>query len=447
MTRHQRFPACGRTLSSIDGVSPVKKVCLLTREYPPNVYGGAGVHVKNLARELAQVMDVDVRCFGDQNHSEGRLRVKGYQAWQRMGECRERKFDSALGTFSTDLSIVRDHIDADVVHSHTWYAAMAGYMAKMLYDVPYVATVHSLEPLRPWKEEQLGRSYHLTAWIERMALEAADRVVAVSSQSKGEIVANFNIPPERVAVIHNGIDLKTWKPSPSEATRQAYGIDGDYILFVGRASRQKGMEHLLEAMKHVNPGVRLVCCTSAPDTPQLQQEIAAKVKETPRCLWINTLLREEQYIELYSHCAVFACPSVYEPFGIINLEAMACERPVVASAVGGIPEVVVPGITGLLVPPADPSALAGALNAVLGDRATARQMGLAGRRRVEEHFSWTSIAAKTRQMYEELVTGPGKAPSVPHTCQQAFTRTLASCLPSYQPRWSAMATVAECSGG
>jgi glycogen synthase len=381
----------------------VTKVCLVTREYPPNVYGGAGVHVKNLARELAQVMDVEVRCFGDQDLTDGRLRVRGYRDWDRMRQGAEKKFGSALGTFSADLSIVRDPIDADVVHTHTWYAALAGYMAKVLYDVPLVATVHSLEPLRPWKEEQLGRSYHLTAWAERVALEAADRVVAVSAQSRGEILAHFNIPPERVVVIHNGIDLNHWKPSAASATRQAYGIEGDYILFVGRVSRQKGMIHLLEAMKHVVPGVRLVCCTSAADTPEVEEEIAAKVKETPRCLWINKLLCGDQYIELYSHCAVFACPSVYEPFGIINLEAMACERPVVASAVGGIPEVVVPERTGLLVPPADPRALAAALNRVLGDRALARRMGVIGRRRVEEHFSWTSIALRTQRMYEALL--------------------------------------------
>lgn len=379
------------------------KVCFITREYPPHVYGGAGVHIKNLARELARVMDVEVRCFGDQDLAEGRLRVRGYQPWARMSEGAEKKFNSTLGTFSTGLSIVRDPIDADVVHGHTWYAALAGFMAKVLYDVPFVATVHSLEPLRPWKEEQLGRSYHLTAWVERLALEAADRVIAVSTQSKGEILAHFDIPPERVVVIYNGINLETWKPSPAVATRAAYGIEGDYILFVGRTSRQKGMVHLLEAMNYVDPGVRLVCCTSAPDTPEIEKEIAAKVKETPRCLWINTLLREEQYIELYSNCAAFACPSVYEPFGIINLEAMACERPVVASAVGGIPEVVVPGKTGFLVPPADPRALADALNRVLRDRTLARQMGLAGRRRVEEHFSWTSIAAQTRRMYEGLL--------------------------------------------
>jgi glycogen synthase len=393
------------------------KVCFITREYPPHVYGGAGVHIANLARQLAQVMDVEVRCFGDQDLTESHLRVRGYQAWDRMCEGAEKKFNVTLGTFSTALSILRDPINADLVHGHTWYASMAGFMAKVLYDIPFVATVHSLEPLRPWKEEQLGRSYHLSAWIERIALEVADRVVAVSTQSKGEILAHFNIPPERVVVIHNGIDLQTWKHSSATATRQAYGIEGDYILFVGRASRQKGMVHLLEAMKHVDPGVRLVCCTSAADTPEVEEEIAAKVKKTPRCLWIKTRLPEKQYIELYSNCTVFACPSVYEPFGIINLEAMACERPVVASVVGGIPEVVVPGKTGLLVPPADPRALADALNRILRDRGLAHQMGLAGRRRVEEHFSWTSIAAKTRRMYEELLKEQGRfrqvAPSLP----------------------------------
>jgi glycogen synthase len=378
-------------------------VCFLSREYPPHVYGGAGVHLKNLARELAHVMDVEVRCFGGQDLTEGRLRVQGYPAWGLMGEGAEARFRPTLAALSTDLAIVRDPIDADLVHSHTWYAALAGFLAKLLYDVPLVATVHSLEPLRPWKEEQLGRSYRLTAWAERVALEAADRVVAVSAQSRGEILAHFDIPPERVAVIHNGIDLATWQPTQEAATRRAHGIDGDYILFVGRASRQKGLVHLLEAMRHVEAGVRLVCCTSAADTPEVEREIAAKVRETPRCLWINTLLREEQYIELYSHCAAFACPSVYEPFGIINLEAMACARPVVASAVGGIPEVVLPGRTGLLVPPADPRALAAALNRVLGDRGLARRMGLAGRRRVEEHFSWAAIAAQTRRLYEQLL--------------------------------------------
>jgi glycosyltransferase involved in cell wall biosynthesis len=236
-----------------------------------------------------------------------------------------------------------------------------------------------------------------------VALENADRVVAVSTDARREILELFNVNPRRVVVIHNGIELDVWKRVESHATCKAYGIDRDYILFVGRTTRQKGMVHLIDAMKYVDPGVRLVCCTSAPDTQAVEEEIAAKVAEQPRCLWINTLLREEQYIELYSNAALFACPSVYEPFGIINLEAMACERPVVASAVGGIKEVVVPECTGLLVPPAEPLALAEAINRVLRDRDWARSLGLAGRKRVEEHFSWTSIAARTKGMYQELL--------------------------------------------
>lgn len=379
------------------------KVTLFSREYPPNVYGGAGVHVKNLSRELSRVAEVEVRCFGEQNEQTEHLKVKGYQAWSRMWEGDDKRFNPTLGTFSTNLSMVRDRIEADVVHSHTWYGSMAGYMAKVLYDVPYVATVHSLEPLRPWKEEQLGRSYHLTSWIERVALEGADRIVAVSKNSRQEILELFDVKDENVVVIHNGIDLDKWKHSDSGMTRKAYGIEGDYILFVGRTSRQKGMVHLIDAMKWVDPGVRLVCCTSAADTPELEAEIAAKVATEPRVTWINTLLREDQYVELYSQAAVFSCPSVYEPFGIINLEAMACERAVVASAVGGIPEVVVPEQTGLLVPPGEPKPLAEALNRVLRDKALARRMGKAGRARVEEHFSWASIAKKTLTMYEDLV--------------------------------------------
>ena len=384
------------------------KACFFTREYPPHVYGGAGVHINNLSRELSALMDVEVRCFGEQESDDPKLKVHGYQAWPRMWEGEDKKFNSTLGTFSTNLSMVRDRIDADLVHSHTWYGSLAGYFAKVLYDIPYVATVHSLEPLRPWKEEQLGRSYHLTSWVERLALENADRIVAVSRHSHREILDLFKVKPERVVVIHNGINLAVWNPSSVTDTRKAYGIEGDYILFVGRTSRQKGMPYLIEAMKYVDPGVQLVCCTSAPDTKEIEEEIAALVAQEPRVTWINTLLREENYVELYSNCVVFACPSVYEPFGIINLEAMACERPVVASAVGGIQEVVVPGETGYLVPPADPKALADALNKVLRDRNMARQMGLAGRKRVVDHFSWTSIAAKTKTMYEEMLAELGR---------------------------------------
>lgn len=379
------------------------KVTFFTKEYPPQVYGGAGVHIKNLAAQLAKRMQVEVRCIGDQHSDDAQIRVQGYKAWQRMWEGDEPRFNSALGTFSTNLSMVRDPIDADLVHSHTWYAAFAGFMAKQLYGIPYVATVHSLEPLRPWKEEQLGRSYHLTTWIERVALENADKIVAVSNHSKGEILENFKVDEARIEVIHNGIDLDVWKTSDSVDARRAFEIDQDYILFLGRTSRQKGMVHLIDAMDYLDKDVRLVCCTSAPDTPEIEAEIAAKVAGQPRVQWINTQLREEQYIELYSHAKVFACPSIYEPFGIINLEAMACETPVVASAVGGIQEVVVDGKTGYLVPPADPKALADKINVLLRDPELAIQMGQAGRQRVEEHFSWSSIADKTHKMYAGLL--------------------------------------------
>jgi starch synthase len=379
------------------------KVTFFTREFPPYVYGGAGVHLKNLAAHLARSIEVEVRSIGDQDVRDGNLRVRGCQAWPRMWEGEDKLFNSTLGTFSANLSQVRDRIDADVVHSHTWYGAFAGFMAKGLYGVPYVATVHSLEPLRPWKAEQLGRSYHLTAWIEQLALENADRIVAVSQDSRRQILEHFKVDPRRVVVITNGIDVDVWRRSEGRATCQAYGIEENYILFVGRTSRQKGMVHLIDAMREVDPGVRLVCCTSAPDTPAVEEEIGAKVAAEPRCLWINTQLREEQYIELYSNASVFVCPSVYEPFGIINLEAMACERPVVASAVGGIREVVMPEITGLLVPPADPHALAQAINRVLRDPAWARSLGLAGRQRVEQHFSWARVAEQTKQMYQDLL--------------------------------------------
>ncbi len=378
------------------------KATIITREYPPNVYGGAGVHVKFLTRELAKRIDVEVRCFGDQSIEDGRLTVRGYRAWERMWEGDERRFNPTLGTFSTDLSIVRDRIASDVVHTHTWYAAYAGYMAKVLYDVPLVATVHSLEPLRPWKEEQLGRSYHLSTWVEKVALENADRIVSVSKQATGDILKHFNIDPAKLRVIHNGIDLDLYRPLDTDSTRRAFDIDGDYILFVGRTSRQKGMGYLIDAMSYVDPGVKLVCCTSAPDTKEVEDEIAAKVAQQPRVLWINSLLREEQYVELYSNARVFACPSIYEPFGIINLEAMACKTPVVASRVGGILETVVDGETGLLVPPADPQALANGINTLLRNPSMAASFGDNGRRRVEEHFSWSFIASKTEEMYREL---------------------------------------------
>ncbi len=379
------------------------KSLFITKEYPPHVYGGAGVHVKFLTRELAKKMAVEVRCFGEQQSEEPNLKVRGYQTWDRMWEGTDPRFNSTLGTFSTDLSVVRDHVDADLVHTHTWYASLAGYFAKVLYNIPLVCTVHSLEPLRPWKEEQLGRSFYLSSFAEKLALENADRVVAVSKHAREDILKHFNVAPERLKVIHNGIDLNIYRPLPSDATRKAFGIDGDYVLFVGRVSRQKGMEHLIDAMRHVDPGITCVCCSSAPDTKELEEEIAARVKAEPRVIWINSMLREDQYVELYSNALVFACPSVYEPFGIINLEAMACETPIVASAVGGILETVADGETGFLVPPGDPQAIANGINRFARNRELGKRFGKNGRKRVEEFFSWTSIADKTIAMYSELL--------------------------------------------
>jgi glycogen synthase len=299
--------------------------------------------------------------------------------------------------------MVRDRVDSDLVHTHTWYAALSGYLAKTLYGVPLVCTVHSLEPLRPWKEEQLGRSYALSTWAEKMALENADRVIAVSKHSKEDVLRLFDVKPEKVAVIHNGIDLDLYRPLEGDGTRKAFDIGKDYVLFVGRVSRQKGIEHLIDAVQHIEDGVQCVCCTSAPDTKEFEDEIAARIKKQPRIVWINSLLREEQYVELYSNARVFACPSVYEPFGIINLESMACETPVVASAVGGILETVVDGETGLLVEPAKPKALADAINRLLKDRKLAERLGKNGRKRVTEHFSWKSIADRTEKLYKEVL--------------------------------------------
>jgi len=258
------------------------KVTIITREFPPNVYGGAGVHVKFLTRELAKHMQVDVRCFGEQDIPEGSLRVKGYNTWERMWEGDELKFNSVLGTFSVALSMVRDRMDSNLVHTHTWYAALAGYLAKSLYGIPLVCTVHSLEPLRPWKEEQLGRSYGLSAWAEKIALENADRVIAVSKHSKEDVLKLFDVKPEKVAVIHNGIDLDLYRPLQTDGTRQAFDIGKDYVLFVGRVSRQKGIEHLINAVQYIDDGVQCVCCTSAPDTKEFEEEIAAKIARQPR---------------------------------------------------------------------------------------------------------------------------------------------------------------------
>ncbi|SIQ28757.1 glycogen synthase (ADP-glucose) [Alkalispirochaeta americana] len=400
----------------------LKKVALFSNEYPPNVYGGAGVHVEYLSKALAEFVPVEVRCFGAQDSTEGNLSVRGYQPWDEMACNTDPRFTSALGAFSRSLAMAKDTLDADVVHCHTWYTQMGGLLAAKLWDIPFVLTTHSLEPLRPWKAEQLGSAYHLSSWMERTAIENADAVVAVSKETRNDIFAHFGAAEAKTEVIHNGIDLEEYRKDPSTEALKRHGVDPDrpYVLFVGRITRQKGIIHLVDAIPWIDPGIQVVLLAGAPDTDKIAQEMNASVAAARSTrsdiIWIDQMLPRDETIQFYSHAAVFCCPSVYEPFGIINLEAMACETAVVASRVGGIPEVVVPDETGLLVDldlergtfiPRDPEQfsrdLAEAINRVAGDKALARQMGQAGRRRAEEHFSWRAIARKTLNLYEALL--------------------------------------------
>ncbi|EIV99339.1 glycogen synthase [Thermoanaerobacter siderophilus] len=379
------------------------KVTMFTNEYPPNIYGGAGVHVDYLVRELSKLMEVDVRCFGDQDYTADNLKVRGYKQWDKLKENSDPRYQKVLGPFSIDLAMVKDEIDSDILHCHTWYTFMAGFLAKKLYDKPLVVTVHSLEPLRPWKEEQLGNGYKLSSWMERTGIEAADRVIAVSQGSKEDILKYYNIPEEKVEVIYNGIDLNQYQKTDRNIARQKYGIEGKYILFVGRISRQKGITHLIDAVKYLPKDIKVVLCASSPDTQEVLEEVEQKVKLYDNIIWINKMVEKEEIIELYSNAEVFACPSVYEPFGIINLEAMACKTPVVASATGGIKEVVVHEETGFLVEPGNPEELAKYINILLNNKDLAIKFGENGRKRIEEMFSWESIAKKTYEMYKDVI--------------------------------------------
>lgn len=370
------------------------KVTIFTNEYPPNIYGGAGVHVDYLTKELSKLMEVDVRCFGDQNYTENNLRVRGYKEWDKLKENSDARYQKVLGPFSIDLAMIKDEIDSDILHCHTWYTFMAGFLAKKLYDKPLVVTIHSLEPLRLWKEEQLGNGYKLSSWMEKTGIEAADRVIAVSKGSKEDILKCYDIPEEKIEVIYNGIDLNQYQKTDENVARKKYGIEGKYILFVGRISRQKGITHLIDAVKYLPKDIKVVLCASSPDTQEVLEEVEQKVKGHDNIIWINKMLEKDEIIELYSNAEVFACPSVYEPFGIINLEAMACKTPVVASATGGIKEVVIHDETGFLVEPGSPEELAKYINILLNNKELAIKFGENGRRRVEEMFSWESIAQK-----------------------------------------------------
>ncbi len=396
------------------------KALFLTNEYPPYVYGGAGVHVEYLTRELARMIDVDVRCYGDQDSETGRLKVRGYQPRDSYtGVPKELK--GVMATLDRDLGFVGSAIDANLVHCHTWYTHMAGIWAKLNYNIPLVLTTHSLEPLRPWKREQLGNGYDFSCWVEKMAIEMADALIAVSQGTKADILKFFQVDPNRIHIIHNGIDIDEFRKKKSRALLERLGVpEQPYILFVGRITRQKGIIHLVNALPHIDPKIPVVLCAGAPDTPEIGEEMKQGVERIAasrgNVYWIREMIDRPTLIELYSNAAVFCCPSIYEPFGIINLEAMACEVPVVASAVGGIPEVVVDGDTGYLVPlrqmdqspfePLDPPRfsrdLAARLNELMSDVKKRTAMGLKGRKRVEDTFSWTSIAHQTLDMYRSL---------------------------------------------
>jgi len=403
-------------------MSGLKKVAIFSKEYPPHVYGGAGVHVEYLSRALARTIDVEVRCFGDQHSDTGRLRVRGYPQWDETRRNTDSRFVGAIDAYARSLVMAKDTLDAELVHCHTWYTDMGGLIAAKLWSVPYVLTIHSLEPLRPWKVEQLGNGYHLSAWMERTSIEAADAIVAVSNETRNDVLRLFDLPPERVHVIHNGIDLDEYKPVAATDVLTRWGIDlaKPYLLFVGRITRQKGIIHLVNALPEIDPSLQIVLCAGAPDTPEIgveMEEAFAKVAaERPGLIWIREMLPRADVIQLYTHAEIFCCPSVYEPFGIINLEAMACGTAVVASAVGGIPEVVVPEETGLLVDaglkpgsfePADPAAfsrrLAEAINRLACDSALRHRFGQAGRARVAASFSWDAIAAQTLELYSTVI--------------------------------------------
>ncbi len=382
------------------------KALLLTREYPPQIYGGAGVVVDQLSQALARRMAVEVRCFGERapgGAPEG-VAVRGYTPWERLKAGADGpRFAPALETLSIGLAMARDPVDADVAHAHTWYADMAGLWIRTLHRIPLVVTLHSLEPLRPWKADQLGSGYLLSSWIEKTAVEAADRVIAVSGRMREDILAHFGADPAKVVVIHNGIDPERFRRTERRDALDRLGVRPPYVLFVGRITDQKGIFHLLEAAPKLPAGVQVVLCASAPDTPEIEERLRRAVPRHPNVVWIGEMAPVEVVVQLYSHAAVFACPSVYEPFGLINLEAMACETPVVASAVGGILEVVEDGKTGILVPPAKPDELAAALRRVLENPALGRSLGQAGRRRVEARFSWASVAERTERVYADAI--------------------------------------------
>ncbi|PIY12765.1 MAG: glycogen synthase [Flavobacteriaceae bacterium CG_4_10_14_3_um_filter_33_47] len=399
------------------------KVLFYTREFPPYVYGGAGVHVEYLADELSKLMDVEVRCFGDQEDQNGTLSVKGFPYENLVFNESNSQLKAVFQTLSTCIHMNSQDSHADIVHCHTWYAQFAGIVAKLCYGIPLVITTHSLEPLRPWKREQLGRGYDASSWVEKTAIEMADAVIAVSKETKDDVLKYFNVEEKKIKVIYNGINLQQYNITSNASTLDEYGIDKSkpFVLFVGRITRQKGIIHLVNAIKYIDPETQIVLCAGAPDTKEIGKEMEDAVnivkKTRHNVIWIDKMLEKEQIIQLYSHADVFCCPSIYEPFGIINIEAMACGTAVVASAVGGIKEVVVDGETGILVPleqqkvapfePVDPDKfardLANGINTLISNKALRETMALKGRKRVEDYFDWSSIAKQVEDLYKSLI--------------------------------------------
>ncbi|MCW2902653.1 MAG: glycosyl transferase family 1 [Streptosporangiaceae bacterium] len=394
------------------------RIDLLSREYPPEVYGGAGVHVEYLARELRAICDVRVHCFGADRQEPG---VAGYRVPGGLETA-----NAALQVLGVDLEMAAATEGADLIHSHTWYANLAGHVAKLLHGIPHVITTHSLEPLRPWKAEQLGGGYAISSWAERTAILGADAIVAVSEGMRRDVLDCYpDVDPDRVTVLHNGIDTEEYAPDHGTDVLTRLGVDPDRpsVLFVGRITRQKGLPYLLRAARSFDPAVQLVLCAGAPDTPEIAAEVETLVgglrEDRDGVIWITRMLPRPDVVQLLTHASVFVCPSIYEPMGIVNLEAMACEAPVVATATGGIPEVVSDGETGLLVPieqtadgtgtPVDPDRfvadLADRINALIAEPERAAVMGKAGRRRAIDHFSWPRIAHRTHALYDSLLGG------------------------------------------
>ena len=399
------------------------KALFYTKEFPPHVYGGAGVHVEYLAGELAKLMEMEVRCFGDQDDKSANLTVKGYPEDKAVFTNADDKLKSVFKTLSTCIDMNAAPIDADVVHCHTWYAHFAGIVAKLCYGTPLVITTHSLEPLRPWKREQLGHGYDASSWIEKTAIEMADALIAVSEETKEDVIKHFDVDESKIHVIYNGINLQQYITTSETSTLDEYGVDKtkSYVLFVGRITRQKGIIHLVNAIKYIDPDTQIVLCAGAPDTKEIGKEMEDAVNEVKKTrdniIWIDKMVTKEEVIQLYSHADVFCCPSIYEPFGIINIEAMACDTAVVASAVGGIKEVVVDGETGILIPleqqteapfePIDPDKfsrdLADGINKIINDKDLRETMAKNGRKRVEDYFDWIAIAKQVEELYKSLI--------------------------------------------